>query len=482
MPFNSLDFLLFFPLVVCFYYKLRHKHRWIFLLTASYIFYMWWRAEYVLLIVFCTLVSYFGALCIHLSDKRRIKKLVLYLSLTANLIPLFVFKYYSFFRKELFGLLEGIGIVHQTELPPILLPVGISFFTFQTLAYMIDVYNGRMKPEKHLGRFAVFVSFFPQLVAGPIERASNLIPQFKKSIRFDYERVVQGLRLILWGLFMKVVIADRLAVYVDQVYGNSTHHHGLAVILATYFFSFQIYCDFAGYSSIAIGAARVMGIGLITNFNYPYFSFSVSEFWTRWHISLTSWFRDYLYVPLGGNRVHLPKWYFNIMITFLVSGLWHGANWTFLAWGGIHGVYYLIEKALTFSGKYFLNGRFEIGINLTLKRSIRMLVVFNLVAFSWIFFRSNSVSQAVSMIHTILTDTHISRNQGLQAGLSMTELAVTLSCLLIFIICETLRRFQLIPHISVWNKGLRWAAYYTILIAILVLGEYGDHQFIYFQF
>lgn len=482
MLFNSLDFILFFPLVVYSYYTLEHKHRWILLLAASYIFYMWWRVEYVLLIIFCTIVSYFGSICIDLSDKKSIKKLFLYLSLTANLLPLFYFKYYGFFHKEFFGLLEGIGIVRHAELPLILLPVGISFFTFQTLGYIIDVYEGRIKPERHLGRFAVFVSFFPQLVAGPIERASNLIPQFKKSIRFDYERVVQGLRLILWGLFMKVVIADRLAVYVDQVYGNYTHHHGLAIILSTYFFSFQVYCDFAGYSSIAIGAAMVMGIELITNFNYPYFSFSVSEFWTRWHISLSRWFRDYLYIPLGGNRVHLLKWCFIIMITFLVSSLWHGANWTFIVWGGIHCVYYLIEKFLTFSGKYLLLGRFTIRLKPTLQRFLRMLVVFHLVAFSWIFFRSNSISQALSMIHTILTDTHMSRNQGFQAGLSMTELTVTLSCLLIFIISETLRRFQVIPHMSLWNKGIRWAAYYTILIAILVLGEYGDHQFIYFQF
>ncbi|MCH9032659.1 MAG: MBOAT family protein, partial [candidate division Zixibacteria bacterium] len=341
MLFHSLEFVFFFPLVVALFFLLPHRFRWVLLLVASYYFYMSWKAEYAVLIIFSTLIDYFAARRMERHTEKSKRKKYLILSIVSNIGLLFAFKYFNFFSAEVRESLAQFNMFYDSPLFEILLPVGISFYTFQTISYTIDVYRGDRSAEKHLGYFALYVSFFPQLVAGPIERSTRLLPQFFQEKRFEIGRVVDGIRLMLFGFFKKLVIADRLAVYVNNVYGAPDEYSALTLLVAVYFFAFQIYCDFSGYSDIAIGAARVMGYDLMENFRRPYLSRSVSEFWRRWHISLSSWFKDYLYLPLGGNRVSKSRWSFNIVTVFVICGLWHGANWTFVAFGVLHALYLL---------------------------------------------------------------------------------------------------------------------------------------------
>jgi D-alanyl-lipoteichoic acid acyltransferase DltB (MBOAT superfamily) len=300
---------------------------------------MSWNVNYVFLILFTTIVSYASAIGIKRSGNKNIRKLLLILSVTASLGVLFFYKYFNFFGSSLNEVFSGLSLDVQIPYLSLLLPVGISFYTFQTLSYTIDVYNDKKSVERHFGIYALYVSFFPQLVAGPIERSTRLLPQFREEHHFSWDNFVKGGKWIISGYFMKLVIADRLSLYVDSVYGNVFHHTGATFIVATFLFAFQIYCDFAGYSAIAIGTARLMGYDLMINFNRPYFAASIGDFWHRWHISLSSWFRDYFYIPMGGSRVKVSRWYLNLFLTFLVSGLWHGANWTFVIWGALHGIY-----------------------------------------------------------------------------------------------------------------------------------------------
>jgi len=341
MLFNSIEFIIFFPIVVAAYFALPGKFRWILLLIASYYFYMCWNYNYIILILISTFIDYFAGLGMGKTKVQLKKNLLLILSLTANLGLLFFFKYLNFFSVNLNAFFDQINIFYNVPQYDYLLPVGISFYTFQTLSYTIDVYSGKKEPEKHFGIFALYVSFFPQLVAGPIERSTRLLPQFYKHYKIDYVRIRDGVLLMVWGFFKKVVIADRLSEYVNTVYNNADNYGGFHDIIATFFFGTQIYCDFSGYSDIAIGSAMVLGYDLMLNFRRPYLSRSIKEFWSRWHISLSTWFRDYLYIPLGGNRVVKWRWYYNLFITFLISGLWHGANWTFVVWGALHGFYLL---------------------------------------------------------------------------------------------------------------------------------------------
>ncbi|MGL6168515.1 MAG: MBOAT family O-acyltransferase, partial [Fusobacteriaceae bacterium] len=346
MLFNSLQFLIYFPIVVLLYFLLPFKFRWIWLLIASYFFYMNWNPKYAILMGTSTLVTYLSGILIEKSNsileenqRNKMRKLWVFLSFGINLSILFFFKYFNFLGTNITYILSKIHIGVKIPNFDMLLPVGISFYTFQALSYTMDVYRGDVKAQKNLGKYALFVSFFPQLVAGPIERSTHLLAQIDKEYNFEYERVKNGLLLMLWGLFKKIVIADRLAVLVNTVYNNPTNYEGFVLIIASVFFAFQIYCDFSSYSDIAIGAANVMGYDLMKNFNRPYFSKSIGEFWRRWHISLGTWFRDYLYFPLGGSKVSKSKRYRNIMVVFLVSGLWHGASWNFIVWGGLHGIY-----------------------------------------------------------------------------------------------------------------------------------------------
>ncbi len=325
MLFNSIHFVFFFVIVTTLYFAIPHKFRWFLLLISSCYFYMAFVPVYILILGFTIVIDYFAGIWLEKTEGKR-KKIFLVASLIANIGVLAIFKYYNFLNDNLSAILNSFGYQNNVPYLSILLPIGLSFHTFQAMSYTIEVYRGHQKAERNFGIYSLYVMFYPQLVAVPIERPQNLLHQFYEKHYFEYERVVEGLKLMLWGLFMKLVIADRLAIYVNAVYNNVDQHTGLTLALATAFFAFQIYCDFAGYSNIAIGAAKVMGFKLMTNFNRPYFSRSISEFWSRWHISLSTWFRDYLYTSLGGNRVTIPRWYFNLLFVFVISGLWHGAN------------------------------------------------------------------------------------------------------------------------------------------------------------
>lgn len=485
MLFNSFEFIFFFPVVVVIYFALVPRWRTAFLLIASYYFYMCWKPEYVLLILFSTIIDFFAAKKIDTATCKKNKKFWLIISLCSNLGLLFVFKYFNFFSANTHFVLSKFNIFYENPVFELLLPVGISFYTFQTLSYTIDIYFNKLKPENNFIKFALFVSFFPQLVAGPIERAANLLPQIGKKYIFCYERVVSGLRLMLWGFFKKLVIADRLALMVNQIYNFPEQQNGLTYLIGTYFFAFQIYCDFSGYSDIARGAARVMGYELMVNFNVPYISKSFSEFWQRWHISLSTWFRDYLYIPLGGNRVKIYRWYLNLLIVFIISGLWHGANWTFLTWGFLHGLYLiagiLLKKINFFEFKGFLK-QIETGV--------QVLIVFHLTLLSWIFFRADSISTAFNIINHIIHET--SDNicawvSGIPVfnGLGVFTAKDIITGILLMAILYILDIIRIGKHFQTAFarfSGLRMLIYFVLLYSIIFFGYYGETAFIYFQF
>ncbi len=471
MLFNSFEFMLFFPAVVVLHFALPQRFRWVLLLLASYAFYMAWKPGYVVLLWWSTVVDYFAGLGLGRARRRGLRRLLLLASLFTNLGLLFVFKYYGFFAASLDPGLARLGWTFRLPDAPWVLPVGISFYTFQTLAYTIEVYRGTQAPERHLGRFALYVAFFPQLVAGPIERARNLLPQFREHHGFDYARVTDGLRLMGWGLFKKVVIADRIAELVDSVYGAPGDYAGPAVAVATVFYAFQIYCDFSGYSDIAIGAARVLGYRLMQNFDRPYFAVSIADFWRRWHISLSTWFRDYLYIPLGGNRVGLPRWCVNIVIVFVLSGLWHGANWTFLGWGALHAMYLLAGRAMAPLWA-------RCGDHAAV-RCLRGLGVFTLVCFAWIFFRARTLGDAMTLIRALPTGWGSFPHFAVPG-----PTLVLLSCLVVFLLTVQFAQGfgplnERFIHQPLW---LRWSVYSAALWGIFLLGALKQTQFIYFVF
>jgi len=479
MLFNSLEFLVFFPTVVVLYFLTPHRGRWVLLLAASYFFYMSWKPAYILLIVASTLVDYTAGRGMERARTARSRRGYLIASLGANLGLLFVFKYFNFFSSSARGVLGSLGVSYETPVVDLLLPVGISFYTFQTLSYTIDVYQGKRSAEKHLGIFALYVAFFPQLVAGPIERSVNLIPQFYARHRLVYARVVSGLQLMLWGLFKKIVIADRLAVYVDAVYNQPGDHNGGVLTLATYFFAFQIYCDFSGYSDIAIGAARVLGFDLMENFRRPYFAKSVGEFWQRWHISLSTWFRDYVYIPLGGNRVGARRLMANLMTVFVVSGLWHGANWTFVVWGALHGTYVIAGRE-TAGLRRRIAGSWPSRFP-NLHRCLQSVVVFHLVCLAWIFFRANSVGDAFFIVSNLLSGWELALPT--VPGFGATEIVLSLVLIGLMEAVHLVERDQpLGEFLNGLRRPLRWAAYYALIFAIFLLGNFDANQFIYFQF
>ena len=485
MSFDSIQFLVFFPIVIALYFIIPFKKRWILLLIASYYFYMCWRVDYIILIMISTIIDYICSNQMSKINLKQKRKKWLIISLISNLGILFGFKYFNFFSEEIQILFNHYNIFYEVPFFNVLLPVGISFYTFQTLSYTIDVYNNKTPAQKHLGVFAVYVSFFPQLVAGPIERSNHLLPQFFKEHKFSYDRVKSGLQKMLWGFFKKLVIANNLAILVNGVYNNVDNYTGAALLVATIFFTFQIYCDFSVYSDIAIGTARVMGFELRENFKRPYFSKSIQEFWQRWHITLSSWFKDYLYIPLGGNRVVKWKWYYNIIITFLLSGLWHGANWTFIIWGALHGTYLVFAITLN-SPKQYLS---EIIRKYSLKfnKILDVTITFILVVFAWIFFRANNLDDAIYVIKNMLTDVNEYSNIGMQfrgIGIYFNDL---LKCviLIFFLIGYSLYErsddvWQKLQSKPIW---VRWSLYYLMLYGILFLAPHSTiNNFIYFQF
>jgi alginate O-acetyltransferase complex protein AlgI len=478
MLFNSFEFLVFFIIITTTYFALQHKYRWILLLISSYFFYGYWEAKYLSIIVISTLIDFYVGIKIYDSISQNRKRFYLYISLISNLGILFVFKYFNFFIDNASELIQINNPDFELPLMELLLPVGISFYTFQTLSYSIDIYNGNIKPERHLGIFALFVTFFPQLVAGPIERASNLLPQFHKQHLFNYDRISSGLSLMLWGLFKKVVIADRLAIVVNEIYNNPNEYNGFTLVVGTIFFAFQIYCDFSGYSDIAIGCAKILGFDLMKNFNYPYFSKSINEFWKRWHISLSTWFRDYVYIPLGGNRRMKWRWYYNLFITFLISGLWHGANWTFIVWGAIHGTILIIETVTI--KKETSNNK--------LKDGLLMLKTFIIVCLSWVFFRANNIQDAFSILTSIFDLSSYSLNQlSLYIVPTAKNTVYAMDIFLSYIMIIILIVSEYIFSTKLKFEDLNYYKYklpiYALgIISILLLGAFEKNEFIYFQF
>ncbi len=434
---------------------------------------MYWNPIFILLILVSTVVDYLVGRAIDNTEEGSRKKQFLWVSIVVNIGILFYFKYYNFLRENLQSIIDQIGVEFMIPDHSWLLPVGISFYTFQTLSYTIDIYRGQQKAEKNFFLFALYVSFFPQLVAGPIERSTNLLPQFKIKHTFDYDRVRWGLSLILLGLFKKIVIADRFAIYADEIFDHPGEYTGLAAIMGTIFFTFQIYCDFSGYTDVAIGSARVLGFKLMDNFKGPYLSKSIKEFWRRWHISLSTWFRDYLYIPLGGNRAGQNKLYRNLIIVFLVTGLWHGANWTFIVWGMFHGVFLIVERLGW--------GR----LLAKLPSIVQVIYAFVVVSIGWVFFRADSLSSAFTILGSFLTVNNNFWNINIyQNPVDIVELQISLFLLLVIIIIhffEYQRKFmEKILNAPVY---VRWPVYILMIYGIPLLGQYGAYKpFIYFQF
>ncbi len=449
---------------------------------------MCWKIDYIVLIIASTLIDYFVAQKMATIETKIKRKKWLLISIITNLSILFGFKYFNFFNENVQALFNSLNIFYGVSSFDLLLPVGISFYTFQTLSYTIDVYNGRTQAQKHLGIFAVYVSFFPQLVAGPIERSKNLLPQFYIEHKFSFNRIKYGLQQMLWGFFKKVVIADRLAIVVDAVYNNLDDYTGISLLVATLFFAFQIYCDFSGYSDIAIGSARIMGFELMDNFKRPYFSKSILEFWRRWHISLSTWFRDYLYIPLGGSRVVKWRWYYNLFITFIISGLWHGANWTFITWGGLHGIFLILAIILTKPERYIIKMlRLD---NSIIHKIYKVTFTFSLVCFAWIFFRANNISDAFYVINNMFADigdyTDLEKMKvnlrGL--GVGINDILISIGLIAFMELYNLYERggdvWKRLEQKPIW---LRWGVYYIILFCILFLAPYSRvNNFIYFQF
>lgn len=472
MLFNSLQFMVFFPLVVVAYWLLPARMRNAMLLIASYYFYMNWEPVYALLILLSTVTTWGCALLIarEAPDSGR-RKLWLALCLALNFGILFLYKYAGFVTTSVHDALAALGIAMQVPQFTLLLPVGISFYTFQAIGYTIDIYRGTLKPERSLWTYALFVAFFPQLVAGPIERAKNLLPQFHSTHRFDGRGLLDGLRLMVWGFFMKLCIAEAVAPYVNAVYNNIAMHNGTSIWLATFFFTFQIFCDFGGYSLIAIGTARCLGFTLMQNFRQPYLARDVKDFWRRWHISLSSWFSDYVYIPLGGNRCSTARHQTNLFLTFLVSGLWHGANWTFIAWGAYHG---LLQVGLALKRK-FLPRKLPLR---RLATAMSMAVTFVLALVGWVLFRANSLADARIALTRMLHPGGMLYN-----GEGKPEILLPLLLIGLLMVREVRNerghKFSLTGNANVYVSALSTAA---LIIVILLCARFQSGQFIYFQF
>ncbi len=471
MLFNSVAFLIFLPVVVLLYYLLPQKFCWVLLLAASYVFYGSWKIEFLCLIIFSTIVDFYVGKLMHRATEKWRRNALLAVSLTANLGLLFVFKYLVLFLPPMDPMIANIYTVDHPFLGFIVqgiyftIPVGISFYTFQTLSYTIDIYHRRIEPETHIGHFALFVTFFPQLVAGPIERFSRLMPQLKEKHQATYRQFQKAFRLMLYGFFIKMCIADNLSPLVDMVYDNPALFNGWSTWFGTFGFGLQIYTDFAGYSLIAQGAALCLGINLIDNFKTPYFSTSIGEFWNRWHISLSNWFRDYLYIPLGGNKVSLLRWSVNILAVFIISGFWHGANYTFLIWGAIHGLLYLVERGI--------NARKRLP-QTRLVRFIGGVQIFASVNLAWLFFRIDTLTDVPNHVSQLFHST----------GATVLELTWPLVAMLgVFLVFELLLYNNRIDRLlDKFNLPLRWTIYALFVWCITAWAGVTNHPFIYFQF
>ena len=482
MLFNSLDFAVFLPIVFILYWFVLNKNlnlQNFLIVAASYLFYGWWDWRFLSLILFSSLVDYFVGLGLLNQENLTRRKVLLWISIMVNLGFLGFFKYYNFFLENFEHAFSLFGKELNTNSLNIILPVGISFYTFQTLSYSIDVYRKKLTPTKDFLAFSAFVSFFPQLVAGPIERATHLLPQFYTKRNFEYSKAVDGLRQILWGLFKKIVIADNCAEFANAIFNNSGEYSGSTLLLGALFFTFQIYGDFSGYSDIAIGTSRLFGFDLMQNFNFPYFSRDIAEFWRRWHISLSTWFRDYLYIPLGGSKGGTWMKIRNTFIIFLVSGFWHGANWTFIAWGALNAIYFL-PLLITKKNRIHL-GIVAQGRSLpTIREFLMMVMTFGMTVLAWIFFRAENIAHAGSIFAKVFSKSLFTIPYFQDGSLALP----TLVLVVIFILIEWIGRqgpFAIANLGNNWSRVYRYSMYYTILILIFWFGG-KEQQFIYFQF
>jgi len=508
MLFNSFHFLLFFPVVTTLYFLLPHRFRWGLLLAASCYFYMAFIPQYILILFLTITVDYFAGIGLEATQGNK-KKWILLASILANVGMLGFFKYFNFANENIAAFANFIGWNYPIENLSIILPIGLSFHTFQSLSYTIEVYRGHQKAERHYGYLALYVLFYPQLVAGPIERPQNILHQLHEEHRFEYQRVTDGLKWMAWGMFKKVVIADRMALFVNPIYDSPTGHDGPALIFATIAFAIQIYCDFSGYSDIALGSAQVMGIKLMKNFQRPYFSKSISEFWRRWHTSLSTWFRDYVYIPLGGNRAGARRTAINLFLTFLLSGLWHGANWTFVIWGALHGMYIMLHHWMEPRWTRFRDSGFAKRFTPALN-GLSLLSTFGLVCFAWIFFRASSLSDALYVVAHLFSgwtdfvrQTSSLIQEGVRSGFwefvsalfaslhSLTELTrseIVLSVLALFLLLTIeikQHRGDFLAQFNLKQPAVRFIGYSLLIVIILALGtSYTgvEQAFIYFQF
>lgn len=472
MVFNSIAFLIFLPIVVLLFYLLPHKWRWLMLLAASCVFYMWFVPKYILILLVTIVIDYgAGVLMERYADRYKLKKTFFIISIVSTLTVLLVFKYLNFLTANLDQLCASLGM--ETHLlTHIILPIGLSFHTFQSMSYVIEVYRGHQKAERHFGYYALYVMFFPQLVTGPIERPGNLLHQLHEKKEFRYENISKGMRLILFGFFVKMVVADHLGEYVDEVYGHLDEYNSWSVLGCMFFYSFQIYCDFFGYSTIALGSAKLMGFDLMDNFRSPYLSKNIAEFWHRWHISLSTWFRDYVYIPLGGSRVKFGRWAFNIMVVFVLSGIWHGAAWTFLLWGFAHGLLHIIEKALRnrFPSKESQSKWVRISVD-----ALCVLKTFVLVTLFWVVFRATDLEHLKAIFVTAFTNFGGGEQMSVKPGMWIY--------LGLFILSDIVLRNT---RFDAWCEGkpmvVRWLIYSVLVFMVIACSSVKNFPFIYFQF
>lgn len=496
MLFNSYDFFIFFPIVLLIYYIVPLRFRYIWLLVTSYYFYMCWNAKYALLLLFSTGITYLSGIILSKIKIENEKKKTKYMkwcvafSFAINLGVLAWYKYFDFVFLNVQKAFSVIGITLTEPGFDVVLPVGISFFIFQALSYTMDVYRGDIYAEKNFLKYALFVSFFPQLVAGPIERSKNLLKQINVPHKFDYEKCREGFLLMVWGFFMKLVIADRVSILVNTVYGNVNEYQGLYFVVATVLFAFQIYCDFGGYSTIAMGAAKIMGFDLMENFDCPYFAKSVAEFWRRWHISLSSWFKDYLYIPLGGNKKGRLRKYFNLMVVFLTSGLWHGAKWSFVVWGGLNGAFQIIGDVLK-PVRNTLNKVFKLDRQALSHKLFKVIFTFSLINFTWIFFRADRFLDGLKIVKSILNVHNwwiLFDDSLFSLGLDWKNFMVMIFAIIILLVADYFkyRGVKIRTIILKQELWFRWTFYIAAIVFILVFGIWGSgydaSTFIYFQF
>lgn len=480
MLFNSIEFIIFLPIVFCLYwfvFKKNLKAQNVVLLVASYVFYGWWDWRFLSLIAFSSFVDYFIGLQLDKTEEKSRRKLLLLISICVNLGFLGFFKYYNFFVDSFVDAFTLFGNPISATRLSIILPVGISFYTFQTLSYSIDVYRKQLEPSKNIISFLTFVSFFPQLVAGPIERATNLLPQFYKKREFEYDKAINAIAQILWGLFKKILIADSCALQVNKIFDNYETLPSLTLVLGAFFFAFQIYGDFSGYSDIAIGTSRLFGFNLMKNFSFPYFSRDIGEFWRRWHISLSTWFRDYVYIPLGGSKGSKLKRVRNTFIIFIVSGIWHGANWTFVIWGALNAIYFL-PLLLTDRNRKNIDTIAKNKLFPSIGGFFSVVITFVMTMFAWIFFRANNVSHAFGYISRIFTEVSMD-------SFSITPYVKTLGMVILFVMIEWIGKegeFGIENTTKISNKFIQWSIYYILIMIIFLFNARAEQEFIYFQF